>query len=185
MLTFLSGCVGAGPTIKNEIFPADIPVIKPPFQKKKIFLIGQSFHGRVSHQGLLNAYAVDLAMPQNEPVCAVKSGIVGNFKDVDRAMKADKRFREENFVVILHEDKTWGLYSHLAPGSITIKRHQKIKQGECFARVGRTGYSTAPHLHFALLKLEWKAKRLVSIPFRFMQRNGKATVPRYLSWVSN
>lgn len=185
IVTSVSSCVNAGPTITNEVFPDDIPVIKPPFQQNKTFLIGQSFHGRVSHQGVLNAYAVDFAMPKGEPVCAVKAGTVNALKDVDQAMKKDKRFREDNFVLIKHSDKTWSVYGHLAPGSISVKKHQEVQQGECFARVGNTGYSTAPHLHMALLKLEREAKRFVSIPFRFMQRNGKATVPRYLRWVRN
>ena len=184
VVTVVSSCVNAGPT-KKEVFPDNIPVINPPFQKNKTFLIGQSFHGRVSHQGALNAYAVDLAMPKGEPVCAVKAGTVSALKDVDQAMKADKRFREDNFVLIKHNDKTWSVYGHLAPGSISVKKRQKIKKGECFASVGNTGYSTAPHLHMALLTLKREEKRFVSIPFRFMQRNGKATVPRYLRWVRN
>ena len=157
--------------------------VYPPFSKNKKFIISQAFNDWRSHKGEFNAYAVDLAMPYGEPVCAALSGVVESYNDADQPMPEDKRFREDNYVRILHTDKTWGLYAHLAPGSITIKPKQRVKQGDCFAKVGKTGYSTGPHLHFALLRL--LPDRFISVPFRFVQPDGQVIEPKLLRWVTN
>lgn len=157
--------------------------VYPPFSKGKKFIISQGFNSPRTHTGEFNAYAVDFAMPKNEPVCAAKAGTVESYNDADKPMPEDKRYREDNFVRVLHNDGTWGLYAHLQPGSITVKPRQKVKLGDCFARVGNTGYSTGPHLHFALLKL--LPDRFVSVPFRFVQPDGQVLRPQYLNWITN
>ena len=189
---YLIGCLLITSSCTANTLPPDAPAraispetytVHPPFSKNKRFMISQSFNGWNSHQGEFNAYAVDFIMPMGEPVCAAMSGVVESYNDVDRPMKEDKRYREDNYVRITHKDKTWGLYAHLLPGSITVKPKQEIKQGECFARVGNTGLSTGPHLHFALLKL--LPDRFISIPFRFVQPDGQVRKPTFLMWVKN
>lgn len=39
-------------------------------------------------------------------------------------------------------------YEHLKPGSIKVKRGQKVKKGDVIASLGFTGQTTGPHLHF-------------------------------------
>jgi murein DD-endopeptidase MepM/ murein hydrolase activator NlpD len=46
---------------------------------------------------------------------------------------------------------TYALYAHLAPGSVAVTRGQQVRAGEVLGRVGHTGNSTAPHLHFQLM----------------------------------
>jgi hypothetical protein len=53
--------------------------------------------------------------------------------------------------VIVGSDGTYALYAHLAPGSVTVSKGQRIHVGEMIGRVGHTGNSTAPHLHFHLM----------------------------------
>ncbi|HEX6417533.1 MAG TPA: M23 family metallopeptidase [Acidimicrobiales bacterium] len=43
------------------------------------------------------------------------------------------------------------LYAHLAPGSVAVATGQHVAAGEVIGRVGHTGNSTAPHLHFHLM----------------------------------
>jgi len=45
----------------------------------------------------------------------------------------------------------YALYAHLAPGSVAVTRGQSISVGDVIGRVGHTGNSTAPHLHFQLM----------------------------------
>jgi GNAT superfamily N-acetyltransferase/biotin carboxyl carrier protein len=59
---------------------------------------------------------------------------------------------EGNFIVIAHDDGSFSLYAHLAGGSIKVKEGQKVKAGQVIAKVGNTGNSTQPHLHFEYLK---------------------------------
>ena len=53
-------------------------------------------------------------------------------------------------VIIRHENGYKTLYGHLS--RISVKRGQKIESGEVIGRVGSTGRSTGPHLHYEILK---------------------------------
>ena len=53
--------------------------------------------------------------------------------------------------VIVATGGTYALYAHLAPGSVAVTRGQRVRVGEVIGRVGHTGNSTAPHLHFQLM----------------------------------
>jgi len=53
--------------------------------------------------------------------------------------------------VIMGSAGTYALYAHLAPGSVAVRSGQRVRAGEVIGRVGHTGNSTAPHLHFQLM----------------------------------
>ena len=46
---------------------------------------------------------------------------------------------------------TYALYAHLTPGSVAVTSGQEVHAGEVLGRVGHSGNSTAPHLHFQLM----------------------------------
>ena len=54
-------------------------------------------------------------------------------------------------VVIDHGNGIQTRYAHMYPGSITVRVGQKVYQGQQIGRIGSTGNSTGPHLHFELL----------------------------------
>jgi murein DD-endopeptidase MepM/ murein hydrolase activator NlpD len=53
--------------------------------------------------------------------------------------------------VIVATAGTYALYAHLAPGSVAVTSGQQVRAGELLGRVGHSGNSTAPHLHFHLM----------------------------------
>ena len=55
---------------------------------------------------------------------------------------------------------TYALYAHLAPGSVAVSPGQRVRVGEVLGRVGHSGNSTAPHLHFQLMDSPdpWQAR---------------------------
>ncbi|MDP8227685.1 MAG: M23 family metallopeptidase, partial [Candidatus Celaenobacter polaris] len=56
-----------------------------------------------------------------------------------------------NYILIDHNNEQYSLYAHLSENSITVKKGDRIKQGDLIAKVGNTGHSTEPHLHFQLI----------------------------------
>ena len=53
-----------------------------------------------------------------------------------------------NHVLIAHPNGLYTLYAHGQMGSICVSEGQTVKQGQQIMRVGSTGNSTGPHLHF-------------------------------------
>ncbi|MGF1487015.1 MAG: peptidoglycan DD-metalloendopeptidase family protein [Prochloraceae cyanobacterium] len=55
-----------------------------------------------------------------------------------------------NLVKIRHYDGSTTLYAHNS--SLLVRRGQSVSQGQMIARMGSTGFSTGPHLHFEIHK---------------------------------
>ena len=53
-----------------------------------------------------------------------------------------------NYVVLEHAGNEFSLYAHLQPGSVQVKAGDTVKRGQVIARLGTSGNSTEPHLHF-------------------------------------
>jgi hypothetical protein len=53
-----------------------------------------------------------------------------------------------NYVALDLGDGRYAFYEHLKPGSITVKPGQRVRLGEAIGKLGFTGESTGPHLHF-------------------------------------
>jgi hypothetical protein len=53
--------------------------------------------------------------------------------------------------VIVQGAEAFAVFAHLAPGTVSVRTGQEVRVGEMLGRVGHTGNSTAPHLHFQLM----------------------------------
>jgi len=53
-----------------------------------------------------------------------------------------------NYILIAHYNGLYTLYAHGQDGSRTVSAGDTVKQGQQIMRVGSTGNSTGPHLHF-------------------------------------
>jgi len=63
----------------------------------------------------------------------------------------DVRSVAGNYIIMECGDNVYAALVHLQTGSIQVTVGQSVKKGEAIARVGNSGNSLAPHLHFQLM----------------------------------
>ncbi len=88
----------------------------------------------------------DFGAKTGTPVRSVSDGVV---------TYAGRNGGHGKFVKIKHMSPYETSYSHLS--AISVKKGQRIKKGQIIGKVGSTGASTGPHLHYQV----WKNKRFV------------------------
>ncbi|MHA6491936.1 peptidoglycan DD-metalloendopeptidase family protein [Pseudomonas borbori] len=126
------------------------------------FRLTQGANGQYSHFTPKGRYAMDIAMPEGTPIVAARSGVVVK---TENGQSGRGNNPSGNYVRILHDDGTMGVYLHLMKGSVTVSEGQRVDSGNLIARSGNTGNSTGPHLHFVVQRNVGLA--LESIPFDF------------------
>jgi murein DD-endopeptidase MepM/ murein hydrolase activator NlpD len=80
---------------------------------------------------------VDIGAPTGQAIVAAKSGTV---------LFAGARGGYGNVVLIEHEGGVVTLYAHQS--QILVAEGERVDRGEVVGRIGSTGVSTGPHLHF-------------------------------------
>lgn len=87
---------------------------------------------------------IDIGAPSGTPIHAAASGKV--------ICAAWRSGGSGNTVIIDHGGGITTLYFHIRNGGILVKEGQVVTAGDVIAKVGSTGLSTGPHLHFEVRK---------------------------------
>jgi murein DD-endopeptidase MepM/ murein hydrolase activator NlpD len=77
-----------------------------------------------------DAYSMRLQKEQGERLAKGAIGLTGNY------------------VLIDHGKNEYSMYAHLQPGSVRIHAGDQVKAGTAIGKLGSSGNSTEPHLHF-------------------------------------
>jgi murein DD-endopeptidase MepM/ murein hydrolase activator NlpD len=144
-----------------------------PYAPGASFKVTQGYNGSYSHTGP-EQYAIDWKMPSGTPIHAARDGVVVKIKDDSDKGGPDRKFENAaNYVLIRHSDGSIGNYAHLQKAGVKVVLGQKVKAGDLIALSGNSGFSTGPHLHFAVFKTKNGSER-ESIPVRFRTLNATA-----------
>jgi murein DD-endopeptidase MepM/ murein hydrolase activator NlpD len=149
-----------------------------PYRDGETFRIGQSPGGPITtHRSPDSQFAVDIPMPEGTPVLAAREGTV-IYTEANQIYGAQvpDMMGKANEVRIQHIDGTFAVYAHLSHGGVYVYPGQRVAAGQQIGLAGSTGYSSGPHLHFAVqtVRKTYDKIETVSLPFQFYVGNPPA-----------
>ncbi len=139
-------------------------VYELPFQGNEARLVMQGYGGTFSHQ---NIEALDFDLPEGTPIYAARAGRVVETIASNKVSCPDPVCSKfSNLVRILHDDGTLAEYVHLQKDGVVVKSGEIVNVGDLLGYSGNTGYSSAPHLHFAVYQQRFADREFLPTLFR-------------------
>jgi murein DD-endopeptidase MepM/ murein hydrolase activator NlpD len=150
---------------------------RAPFAMSSDHQITQAYPEAVTHTAPDSYFAVDVAMPIGTDIVAARGGIVFDVasKNYRGGLNPKVDGPSANVVRILHDDGTYAVYAHLNTNTIRVKPGERVARGQYIADSGNTGFSSGPHLHFAVLRNV--GLRVESVPVTFLGANSDRVIP--------
>ncbi len=130
----------------KTVFLSCIPAIQP-ISNKDLKRIASGFGYRIHPIFKTHKFhsGIDFTAPQGTPIYATGNGKIET---------AENGNGYGNHVIINHGFGYRSLYAHMS--KMKVRPGQKIQRGELLGYVGSTGTSTAPHVHYEIIKGENK-----------------------------
>ena len=122
-------------SLEEEVVPAGRP-IKKGWLSSYYGIRTDPFHGRKEHHK-----GIDFAGKEGSDVISVASGVV---------TWSSKRYGYGNLVEVNHGNGYTTRYGHNS--EILVSVGDKVEKGQVLAKMGSTGRSTGPHVHFEVMK---------------------------------
>ncbi len=94
-------------------------------------------YGRFGPRGRTHHDGIDIAAPEGSSIAAAADGTV---------VFVGKQSGYGNVVILRHDDGLVTLYAHAS--ATLVREGMRVTRGQPVARVGQTGRTTGPHLHF-------------------------------------
>lgn len=150
---------------------------RAPFAIASVFTVTQAFPVGVTHRTPDSFHAVDLSMPVGTNIHAARAGLVFDVASTNFAggRNPERYLASANVVRILHNDGSYSVYAHLNWNSIRVQPGDEVERGQYIADSGNTGFSSGPHLHFAVIRN--KGLRVESVPIVFEGPKRREIVP--------
>jgi murein DD-endopeptidase MepM/ murein hydrolase activator NlpD len=160
-----------------DAMPAPNVLYRAPFAVGSSYRITQAWPQVITHLSASDRYALDIGLPDGTPIYAAREGLVINVQhDKFLTAAAPVMLDQANMIEILHDDDTIAIYAHLQWDSVRVQPGQRVGRGDYIANSGNTGFSTGPHLHFAVSHNAGMAT--VSLPVVFQGPAGTAAAPQ-------
>ncbi|MCR9093720.1 MAG: LysM peptidoglycan-binding domain-containing M23 family metallopeptidase [bacterium] len=100
-----------------------------------------------------NHEGIDISAPTGTPIVAAEAG---------RVTFAGRKGAYGKVVIVKHAGRYRTLYAHAS--KLVVRSGQFVERGQKIAEVGSTGRSTAPHLHFEVVRAGNKQNPLGYLP---------------------
>ncbi len=140
-----------------------------PFKKKDLIKAVSHPKAHFAHF----RYAIDFILPEGTVLLAAKSGKVIDVKVDSNKGGANPKYNNIkylNYMTIQHSNGEFSQYAHLKHKSSSVKVGDKVKQGQPIALSGNTGFTTIPHLHFQVFKLNNSKVGWETLKIRFKEK---------------
>lgn len=142
-----------------------------PFETGKTFLIYQGYNTLKSHK---DQVALDFNLKVGDKIFAARGGkVVAVEEKFEQGCGTIECAKYNNKILILHSDGTFAEYLHLKQNGAEVNVGENISQGQMIGYSGNTGWSTGPHLHFAVFINRMDGKKHY-IETKFMSSNSPA-----------
>ncbi len=109
---------------------------------------GLEYSGDFANNADHHAYGADLLAVADGTIEAVTDGVPENVPGQTPAIPITLDTRGGNLVILDIGDGRYVTYAHLIPGSLTVRVGDRVKRGDVLGKLGNSGNSSAPHLHF-------------------------------------
>ena len=127
----------------KEQMLAAIPAIQPVANKDlKKMASGYGYRIHPIYKVRKMHWGTDFSAPTGTPIYATGDGKVTTFKR--------SRSGYGRHIIVDHGYGYQTLYGHMS--KIAVNKNQRVKRGDLIGYVGSTGSSTAPHLHYEVIK---------------------------------
>lgn len=131
-------------------------VYELPYLPGKKVTIVQGYNGWFSHKG---ENSLDFWMRKGETICAARGGtVIDTRSDSKRGGASYKYISDGNYVIVKHSDSTYAAYWHMLFNSVMVKEGDTVVAGQPIGKVGSTGFSSGPHLHFEVYYYDHKGQ---------------------------
>jgi murein DD-endopeptidase MepM/ murein hydrolase activator NlpD len=135
-----------------------------PFAKGDKHRVVQGYGGLFSHSHIA---ALDFEMPIGTPIYTAREGVIFSYKDdSDEGGPFSKYKKKANYIIIKHDDGSFGCYWHLKKNGVLVKSG-RVAVGQQIAFSGATGLVLRAHLHFSVKrKLNYQMNSFIKTKFK-------------------
>jgi len=110
------------------------------------------FHGDTKSNANFYDYGAEVLAVADGQVSDLKDGLPENLGSSERSSRVITLENVVgNYLILDLGHRRFALYAHLQPGSLKVKIGDKVNVGQVLARLGNSGNSDEPHLHFQLM----------------------------------